>query len=64
MIFILVIVDYIANWVKVDPFTNSTNGNRFKFIWKNINCWFRIPNSIILDNGTPFQGEKLKVICE
>ena len=34
-----------------------------KFIWKNIVTWFRIPHSLISDNGLQFDNKSFRRYC-
>ena len=34
-----------------------------KFVWKNIICWFRISQAIIVDNGLQFDSVAFRTFC-
>ena len=34
-----------------------------KFIWKNVVTWFRVPYSLILDNGLQFDSKSFRQYC-
>ncbi|XP_022858883.1 uncharacterized protein LOC111379689 [Olea europaea var. sylvestris] len=56
----VVAIDYFTKWVKVEPFDKITEANSSKFIWKNIICRFKIPHSIVSDNGKQFYNKKVR----
>ncbi|XP_071687688.1 uncharacterized protein [Rutidosis leptorrhynchoides] len=54
--------------VAIDYFTNSKGGGRGRrirnFFWEDIVCRFGIPNEIVSDNGTQFEGEPFWSWCQ
>ncbi|KAL0301890.1 UNVERIFIED_CONTAM: Gag-Pol polyprotein [Sesamum radiatum] len=46
--------------VKAEPQAKISEKEVIKFVWQNIICRFGIPRVLITDNGTQFQGGKLK----
>ncbi|XP_012830039.1 PREDICTED: uncharacterized protein LOC105951196 [Erythranthe guttata] len=53
-------VDYFTKWVEAEPLARIREEDIIQFLWKNIVCRFRIPRSIISDNGTQFCGDKVQ----
>ena len=49
--YLLVGTDYFTKWVEAEPLANIRDVDLKKFVWKNIVTHFRIPHSLILDNG-------------
>ncbi|KAL0426327.1 UNVERIFIED_CONTAM: Gag-Pol polyprotein [Sesamum latifolium] len=58
--YLIVAVDYFTKWVEAEPLAKIGEKEVMKFIWQNIICRFGIPRVLIADNGTQFQGGKLK----
>ncbi|KAK0598758.1 hypothetical protein LWI29_037707 [Acer saccharum] len=53
-----------ANRVEVEPLVHITEANTISFVKKNIIYRFGIPNTIITDNGTQFDGKKFRELCD
>ena len=49
--FLLVAIDYFTKWVEAEALATITEAKIQSFVWKNIICRFRIPMTIISDNG-------------
>ena len=49
--FLLVATDYFSKWVEAEAYASIKDKDVTKFVWKNIICWFGIPQAIIADNG-------------
>ena len=49
--YLLVGTDYFTKWVEAEPLANIRDVDVKKFVYKNIVIRFRIPHSLILDNG-------------
>lgn len=49
--FLLVATEYFTKWVEVEAYASIKNKNISNFVWKIIICRFRIPQTIIADNG-------------
>ena len=60
----LVVIDYFTKWVEVEPLTQQTEAKYTSFLWKNIICKFRIPHTVVIDNGKQFENPKLMTLCE
>ncbi|KAL0311690.1 UNVERIFIED_CONTAM: Gag-Pol polyprotein [Sesamum calycinum] len=58
--YLIVAVDYLTRQVKAEPQAKISEKEVIKFVWQNIICRFGIPRVLITDNGTQFQGGKLK----
>jgi hypothetical protein len=54
----LVTVDKFSKWIKVVSVTNQEATMIVKF-FESITCRYRVPNSIITDNGTNFTSGEL-----
>jgi len=48
---LLVGTDYFTTWVEVEPLANIKDLDAKKFVWKNIVTQFKIPRTLILNNG-------------
>ncbi|KAK0570589.1 hypothetical protein LWI29_003554 [Acer saccharum] len=60
----IVAVDYFMKWVEAEPLVHITEANTISFVKKNILYRFGIPNTIITDNGTQFDGRKFRELCD
>ena len=49
--FLLVAIDYFTKWVEAETLSTIIEAKIKSFVWKNIICKFRIPQTIISDNG-------------
>ena len=61
--FLLVAIDYFTKWVEVEALTTITEATVQSFVWKNIICRFRIPLTIISDNGRQFDSQGFRDFC-
>ena len=59
--FLLVAIDYFIKWVEAEALATITKAKIRSFVWKNIICKFRIPMTIILDNGRQFTTKVLEI---
>ena len=55
--------DYFTKWVKFEPLTNIKDVDAKRFVWKNILTQFKIPHTLILDNGLQFDSKAFKRSC-
>lgn len=62
--FIIVAVEYFSKWIEVEALAKITETEVMNFIWKNIVCRFGVPRILISDNGTQFQGKKIREWCQ
>ena len=61
--FLLVGTDYFTKWVKAEPLANIRDVYAKKFIWKNIVTMFRVPHTLISDNGLQFDSKAFRRYC-
>ena len=61
--FIIVGVDYFTKWPEVEPLATITEQKVYNFVWRSIICRFRIPRSMVSDNGKQFDNPKFKDFC-
>ena len=59
MKFAIIAIDYYTKWVEVEPLSEITEAWTTNFVWKNIICRFRVPHSLVSDNGTHFDSTGL-----
>ena len=48
------VVDYFTKWVEAEALVSITPTKIKEFIYKNIVCWYRVPDTLVSDNGTQF----------
>ena len=58
--FLLVVINYFTKWVEAKAIATIIKVKVRRFVWKNIVCRFRIPQTIILDNGRQFDSQGLR----
>ena len=63
MKFLLVVIDYFTKWVKAKALATITEAKVQIFVWNNIVCKFRIPRTIISDNGRQFDSHGFRSFC-
>ena len=56
----LVGTDYFTKWVEAEPLANIRPK---KFVWKNIVTRFKVPHTLILDNGLQFDSKSFRRYC-
>ena len=61
--FLLVTTDYFSKWVEAEAYYKIKDKDVFKFVWKNIVCWFGIPEAIVADNGPQFDSIAFRTFC-
>ena len=61
--FLIVAIDYFTKWVKAEALATITEAKVQNFVWKNIICRFRIPRTIISDNGRQFDSHGFRSFC-
>ena len=59
--YLLVGTDYFTKWVEAEPLANIRDVDTKKFVWKNVVTRFRVPHSLILDNGLQFNSKSFKI---
>ena len=57
---LLVGTNYFTKWVEVEPLSNIMDLDVKKFVWKNIVTRFRIPHTLISDNGLQFDSKAFR----
>ena len=61
--YLLVGIDYFTKWVEAEPLANIRGVDVKRFIWKNIITRFRVPHTLISDNGLQFDSKAFKKYC-
>ena len=61
--FIVVAIDYFTKWVEAEPLAQITERKMEDFIQKSIIFRFRLPHTIITDNGRQFDNQDFKDFC-
>lgn len=56
----LVVVDYFTKWVEVEALANIRDVDVKKFVWKNIVTRFRVPESLVSNNGLQFDSKAFR----
>ncbi|RDX99815.1 hypothetical protein CR513_17056, partial [Mucuna pruriens] len=56
--------NYFMKWIKAKPLAKITTQKVQRFVWQNIICRYRIPNSVVIDNGTQFISNTLREFYE
>ena len=54
--YILVAIDCFTKWVEVASYSVLKAKHVARFLENNIICWFGVPEEIIFDNGSHFEG--------
>ena len=49
--YLLIGTDYFTKWVEAEPLANIRDVDVKRFVWKNIVTRFRVPHTLISDNG-------------
>jgi transposase InsO family protein len=62
--YVVVAVEYFPKWIEAKPLATITLATVQKFFWQNIVCRFGVPKAIIVDNGTQFDAETFKDLCD
>jgi hypothetical protein len=62
--YVVVAVEYFFKWIKAKPLATITSATVQKFFWQNIVCRFGVPKAITIDNGTQFDAETFKDLCD
>ncbi|XP_024028923.1 uncharacterized protein LOC112093842 [Morus notabilis] len=62
--FAIVAVDYYTKWAEAKALTMTTEAVCTNFIWNNIVCRFRVPHSIVSDNGRQFNNASTCKFCD
>ena len=59
--YFLAAIEYFTKWVEAVTLRTVEGRHVVSFIHKNILCRFGIPHDIVLDNGTHFKNERMKI---
>ena len=62
--YILVAIDYFTKWVEAASYSVLKAKHVTQFLESNIICLFGVPQEIIFDNGSHFEGEVRRVMGE
>ena len=54
--FVLMAVDYFTKWVEKEALANIWGVHVKTFVWRDIVMRFRVPDSLIFDNGLQFDS--------
>nr|CAN65076.1 hypothetical protein VITISV_028912 [Vitis vinifera] len=54
---------FAHKWVEAEAYASIKDKDVTKFVWKNIICRFRIPQTIIADNGPQFDSIAFRNFC-
>lgn len=57
------VVDCFTKWVKAKALVNIQDIDVKKFVWKNIETRFGVPESLILDNELQFDSKAFRKYC-
>ena len=60
---LLVGTDYFTKWVETKPLANIRDVDVKRFVWKNIVTWFKIPYTLISNNGLQFDSKAFRRYC-
>ena len=59
----LVGMDYFTKWVEAEPLANIRDVDAKKFVWRNIITRFKVPQTLISDNGLQFNSKAFRRYC-
>ena len=62
--YILVAINYFTNCVEAASYSVLKANHMTQFLENNIVCWYGVPQEIISDNGSHFEGEVWRVMEE
>jgi IS30 family transposase len=61
---VVVAVEYFSKWIEANPLATITSVTVQKFFRQNIVYRFSVPKAITVDNGTQFDAETFKDLCD
>ena len=64
MQYAVVAVNYFTKWVEAEALASITLAKIKEFVYKNIIFRYRVPHTIVSDNGTQFNCDEFKEFCE
>ena len=53
-------MDYFTKWVEAEALANIRDVDVKKFMWRNIVTKFRVPKSLVSDNGLQFDSKAFR----
>ena len=56
-------MDYFTKWVEAEPLAYIRDMDDKRFIWRNIVTRFRVPHTLISDNGLQFDSKVFRSYC-
>ena len=56
-------MDYFTKWVEAEPLANIKDVDAKKFVWRNIITRFKVPQTLISDNGLQFNSKAFRRYC-
>ena len=59
----MVAVDYFTKWAKAEVLASIQDVDVKKFVWRNIVTRFRVPESLMSDNGLQFDSRAFYEFC-
>ena len=62
--FAVVAIEYFTRCIKAKPLTKITSEPLKKFFWQNVIYRFRVPRTLIVDNGKQFDSDNFKEFCK
>ena len=61
--YLLVGTDYFTQWVEIEPLANIRDIDAKMFFWRNIVTRFKVPRTLISDNGLQFNSKAFRRYC-
>ena len=55
--------DYFTKWAEAKALANIQDVDVKKFVWRNIVTRFRVPESLVSDNGLQFDSRAFRKFC-
>ena len=56
-------MDYFTKWVEAETLASIRDIDVKKFVWRNIVTRFRVPDSLVSDNGLQFDSKAFSEFC-
>jgi transposase InsO family protein len=53
----------LSKWIETKALATITSTMIQKFFWQNIICYFGVPKSLTIDNGTQFNSKAFRTFC-
>ena len=61
--FAIIATNYLTKWIEAEALANIQDVDVKKFVWKNIITRFKIPETLISDNGLHFDSRAFRKYC-